>query len=116
MIELTWVGEGDSESIKKTESFLKEISLDNVYTNTAVCWPGGIKQETITKHRLGDYFKEINIEAKESTIEITFIVNPEVSSYGRFRSYWKDLIVMILCDTEKNSKIKFKRAYGRKII
>jgi hypothetical protein len=69
-----------------------EVSLDRVMARVTRAFPNGIEVTLLSEHRLGDYFKEIDVqpEPDPSAFRLEFYPRPDADRY------WKDIIVRIL--------------------
>lgn len=80
----------------------EQVDLDRIMEDIVRTAPGGVDNRRVVRHRLGDYFTAIRVlpVASEATaLRLEFERRPDA---GRF---WKDLMVNILQEMEKDAEM-----------
>lgn len=86
---------GSRETLQRAEQLARaESDLDNVFDDVAVVYPDGIETRTTIRHRLGDYFDNVQVVARQSA-EFPSLVLVFQPRHGA-RRHWKDIMDQIL--------------------
>jgi hypothetical protein len=77
------------DDLQRAESIArKEVAPEKIFEDVARTGPRGVEKVTTTYHRMGDYFKSVQIrhDDEQTAFSLTFYPFPNA---GR---YWKDLM------------------------
>lgn len=98
---ITWLLKCDPNRLIHIEGMLRtEIRLDATVVDTVSAFPEGRQVNESISHRVGDYFRDIQIGSEQNNgaavLRLTFHRQPEA---GRF---WKDVMMQILNSARRN--------------